>query len=145
LPIGEGQHAGAILLPGEYQIMNAFLAVAIGGALGALSRYSFGLIAVGLLDNRLPWATFGVNVVGSFCIGIAAIAIGDRVIEGEFWRLLLVVGFLGAFTTFSAFSLETLLLLQQGNYNIALAYATGSVALCLGATFAGMQLAKTFA
>lgn len=89
--------------------MNAFFAVAIGGALGALSRYSFVLIAVTLVDNRLPWATFGVNVVGSFCIGIAAVLIGDRVIEGEFWRLLLVVGFLGSFTTFSAFSLETLL------------------------------------
>ncbi|HAT57530.1 MAG TPA: fluoride efflux transporter CrcB [Gammaproteobacteria bacterium] len=125
--------------------MNAFFAVAIGGALGALSRYSFVLIAVTLVDNRLPWATFGVNVVGSFCIGIAAVLIGDRVIEGEFWRLLLVVGFLGSFTTFSAFSLETLLLLQQGNYNIAMAYAAGSVTLCLGAAFAGMQLAKVFA
>jgi CrcB protein len=125
--------------------MNAFFAVAIGGALGALSRYSFVLIAVTLVDNRLPWATFGVNVVGSFCIGIAAVLIGDRVIEGEFWRLLLVVGFLGSFTTFSAFSLETLLLLQQGNYNIAMVYAAGSVTLCLGAAFAGMQLAKVFA
>jgi len=125
--------------------MNAFFAVAIGGALGALSRYSFVLIAVTLVDNRLPWATFGVNVVGSFCIAIAAVLIGDRVIEGEFWRLLLVVGFLGSFTTFSAFSLETLLLLQQGNYNIAMAYAAGSVTLCLGAAFAGMQLAKVFA
>jgi CrcB protein len=125
--------------------MNAFFAVAIGGALGALSRYSFVLIAVTLVDNRLPWATFGVNVVGSFCIGIATVLIGDRVIEGEFWRLLLVVGFLGSFTTFSAFSLETLLLLQQGNYNIAMAYAAGSVTLCLGAAFAGMQLAKVFA
>ena len=125
--------------------MNAFFAVAIGGELGALSRYSFVLIAVTLVDNRLPWATFGVNVVGSFCIGIAAVLIGDRVIEGEFWRLLLVVGFLGSFTTFSAFSLETLLLLQQGNYNIAMAYAAGSVTLCLGAAFAGMQLAKVFA
>ncbi len=58
-----------------------------------MSRYSFVLIAVTLVDNRLPWATFGVNVVGSFCIGIAAVLIGDRVIEREFWRLLLVVGF----------------------------------------------------
>ncbi|MDA0805116.1 MAG: fluoride efflux transporter CrcB [Proteobacteria bacterium] len=125
--------------------MNAFFVVAIGGALGALSRYSFVLIAVTLVDNRLPWATLGVNVVGSFCIGIAAILIGDRVIEEEIWRLLLVVGFLGSFTTFSAFSFETLLLLQQGNYNIALAYAAGSITLSLGATFAGMQLAKVFA
>ena len=125
--------------------MNTFVAVAVGGALGAVSRYSFGLVALALIGNRFPWATLGVNVVGSFLIGLAAVLIGDRIVDGELWRPLVIVGFLGAFTTFSAFSLDTLLLLQQGNYNIALAYATGSVALCLGATFAGMQLAKTFA
>ena len=125
--------------------MNTFVAVAVGGALGAVSRYSFGLVALALIGNRFPWATLGVNVVGSFLIGLAAVLIGDRIVDGELWRPLIIVGFLGAFTTFSAFSLDTLLLLQQGNYNIALAYATGSVALCLGATFAGMQLAKTFA
>lgn len=125
--------------------MNTFVAVAVGGALGAVSRYSFGLVALALIGNRFPWATLGVNVVGSFLIGLAAVLIGDRIVDGELWRPLIIVGFLGAFTTFSAFSLDTLLLLQQGNYNIALAYAMGSVALCLGATFAGMQLAKTFA
>ena len=125
--------------------MNTFVAVAVGGALGAVSRYSFGLVALALIDNRFPWATLGVNVVGSFLIGLAAVLIGDRILDGELWRPLIIVGFLGAFTTFSAFSLDTLLLLQQGNYNSALAYMLGSVALCLGATVAGMQLAKIFA
>lgn len=125
--------------------MNTFVAVAVGGALGAVSRYSFGLVALALIGNRFPWATLGVNVVGSFLIGLAAVLIGDRILDGELWRPLIIVGFLGAFTTFSAFSLDTLLLLQQGNYNSALAYMLGSVALCLGATVAGMQLAKIFA
>lgn len=125
--------------------MNTFVAVAVGGALGAVSRYSFGLVALALIGNRFPWATLGVNVVGSFLIGLAAVLIGDRILDGELWRPLIIVGFLGAFTTFSAFSLDTLLLLQQGNYNSALAYMLGSVALCLGATIAGMQLAKIFA
>ena len=125
--------------------MNTFVAVAVGGALGAVSRYSFGLVALALIGNRFPWATLGVNVVGSFLIGLAAVLIGDRIVDGELWRPLIIVGFLGAFTTFSAFSLDTLLLLQQGNYNSALAYMFGSVALCLGATVAGMQLAKNFA
>ena len=125
--------------------MNTFVAVAVGGALGAVSRYSFGLVAFALIGNRFPWATLGVNVVGSFLIGLAAVLIGDRIVDGEFWRPLIIVGFLGAFTTFSAFSLDTLLLLQQGNYNTALAYMLGSVALCLGGTVSGMQLAKFFA
>jgi CrcB protein len=125
--------------------VNTFVAVAVGGALGAVSRYSFGLVALALIGNRFPWATLGVNVVGSFLIGLAAVLIGDRILDGELWRPLIIVGFLGAFTTFSAFSLDTLLLLQQGNYNSALAYMLGSVALCLGATVAGMQLAKIFA
>ena len=125
--------------------MNTFVAVAIGGALGAVSRYSFGLVAIALIGNRFPWATLGVNVAGSFLIGLAAVLIGDRMLDGELWRPLIIVGFLGAFTTFSAFSLETLLLLQQGNYNTALAYMLGSVALCLGGTVSGMQLAKFFA
>ena len=125
--------------------MNTFVAVAVGGALGAVSRYSFGLVAFALIGNRLPWATLGVNVVGSFLIGLAAVLIGDRIVDGELWRPLIIVGFLGAFTTFSAFSLDTLLLLQQGNYNTALAYMLGSVALCLGGTVSGMQLAKIFA
>ena len=125
--------------------MNTFVAVAVGGALGAVSRYSFGLVAFALIGNRFPRATLGVNVVGSFLIGLAAVLIGDRIVDGEFWRPLIIVGFLGAFTTFSAFSLDTLLLLQQGNYNTALAYMLGSVALCLGGTVSGMQLAKFFA
>ena len=125
--------------------MNTFVAVAVGGALGAVSRYSFGLVALALFGNRFPWATLGVNVVGSFLIGLAAVLIGDRIVDGELWRPLVIVGFLGAFTTFSAFSLDTLLLLQQGNYNTALAYMLGSVALCLGGTVSGMQLAKIFA
>lgn len=125
--------------------MNTFVAVAIGGALGAVSRYSFGLVAIALIGNRFPWATLGVNVVGSFLIGLAAVLIGDRMLDGELWRPLIIVGFLGAFTTFSAFSLDTLLLLQQGNYNTASAYVVGSVALCLGGTVSGMQLAKIFA
>lgn len=125
--------------------MNTFVAVAVGGALGAVSRYSFGLVALALIGNRFPWATLGVNVVGSFLIGLAAVLIGDRIVDGELWRPLVIVGFLGAFTTFSAFSLDTLLLLQQGNYNTALAYMLASVALCLGGTVSGMQLAKIFA
>jgi CrcB protein len=125
--------------------VNTFVAVAVGGALGAVSRYSFGLVALALIGNRFPWATLGVNVVGSFLIGLAAVLIGDRIVDGELWRPLVIVGFLGAFTTFSAFSLDTLLLLQQGNYNTALAYMLGSVALCLGGTVSGMQFAKIFA
>jgi CrcB protein len=68
----------------------------------------------------------------------------DKVQLIETWRPLLIVGFLGAMTTFSTFSLDALLLFQQGHYNTALIYTAGSVVVCIFATFAGMQLAKLF-
>lgn len=124
--------------------MNSVIAVAVGGALGAVSRYSLGLAVVSIMGSRLPWATLGVNLLGSFLIGVVVVAIGDRAVVSELWRPLLVVGFLGAFTTFSSFSLDTLLLLQQGHYNSAFGYIAVSVGACLAATLAGMQLAKAF-
>lgn len=125
-------------------VIAKLLAVALGGALGAVSRYGFGALAVATLGTRFPWSSFGVNVIGSLAIGVAAVLIGDRLLAGELWRPLFVVGFLGAFTTFSAFSLDALLLLQQGNYNSAFAYVAASVLVCLAATYCGMQLAKLF-
>lgn len=129
--------------------MITLLAVAAGGALGAVARYCFGklagLLLVAEVESRLPLATFGVNVIGSFAIGIAFILVGDKVLAHELWRPFFIVGFLGAFTTFSAFSLDALLLLQQGHYNTAFAYVASSLLVCLLATFGGMQLARLIA
>lgn len=99
--------------------MKAFLLVALGGALGSALRYAFGLLV------QQPWATLWINLLGSFLIGVCAayFAGGDN----PLLRLLLITGILGGFTTFSTFSLDSLVLLQQQEWAQALLYMSGSV------------------
>ncbi len=100
------------------------LAVALGGGSGAWLRYSVGrLIGVG----NFPYATLTVNIVGSFAMGLLAAWLARHGEGGEGWRLLLGVGVLGGFTTFSAFSLEIVQLAQRGAIGTAALYATASL------------------
>ena len=121
-----------------------WLAVALGGALGAMSRYWVYNAFLGWNGNRFPHATLAVNVLGSFLIGLAFVLLTERVQIGPEWRGFVTVGFLGAFTTFSTFSLDALGLMGQGHYGAALAYILGSVLLCLLAAAAGLGLAREF-
>ena len=109
--------------------MNAtnFLVVAAGGAAGSVARYLLSMLAVAHLGTGFPWGTLGVNILGSAAIGVAA-GLG---LQGEA-RLLLVTGFLGGFTTFSAFSLETGVLLERSPV-LGVGYVAASVLLGLGA------------
>lgn len=118
------------------------IAVAVGGALGALARYWVGLE----LNNKgtVPWGTLTVNLVGSLLIGFLALWIAKRQLP-ETWSLLLVTGVLGGFTTFSAFSLENLQLLQDGKIALAFAYSLGSVTAGLLLAYAGFALAQRVA
>jgi CrcB protein len=118
------------------------LAVGLGGALGAVSRYWLMLWVGSLAGSRFPWGTAFVNVLGSVVIGVLYVLISERLLLSEYWRGLLVVGYLGAFTTFSTFSLDTLLLLQEGRWLQGLAYVTGSVLLCLAGAWLGMLLTR---
>ena len=114
--------------------------VGLAGAAGALARYGIGQ-AVGA--RSFPWATLGINVLGSFVIGLAAaIAADGRAGDAAWVRPFVMVGLCGGFTTFSAFSLQTVELLQGGEVGWALAYALGSVALCLLATWAGLAVGR---
>lgn len=118
--------------------MISVLWVALGGAIGAAARYGVGLAAARWFGAALPWGTLLVNVVGGFAMGllIARTAPDDSVL-----RLGLGVGVLGGFTTFSAFSLETVRLLEQ-QPAMAATYALGSVVLCVGACWAGLMLGR---
>lgn len=118
------------------------LAVAVGGALGAVSRYWLMLWIGSLAGTRFPWGTALVNLLGSVVIGVLYVVISERLLLSEQWRSLLVVGYLGAFTTFSTFSLDTLLLLQDGRWPAALGYVAGSVLLCLAGAWLGMLLMR---
>ena len=124
--------------------MPVYLALALGGALGAIARYwmSSGLNQSGQM--AFPLGTLSVNVLGSFFIGGLYIYLSERPELSEAYRHLLITGFLGALTTFSTFSLETLLLIEQGHYNTALFNVLSSVIFCLGSAYLGISLAKAF-
>ena len=117
------------------------LLVALGGAAGALARWGVGRAAVALGLADFPWGTWVVNLVGCLLIGLAFpwVAAGHARL-GAF----AVVGFLGAFTTFSAYSLETVMLLQNGRAGAALLNALGPVVLGLVCVGLGLYLARLF-
>ena len=122
--------------------MNTYIAIAIGGAFGAISRYWVSESIEKVNGTGFPLGTFTVNLLGSFLIGVLFIVFAEKLEIAQQWKPLLIVGFLGAMTTFSAFSLDTLLLFQQGHYNTALFYIFSSVIACLFAAYAGIQLTR---
>ena len=122
--------------------MNTYIAIAFGGALGAVSRFWLHTAMQRLNCTGFPLGTFAANVLGSFLIGVFFVVLAEKAQLSEPWRPLIVVGFLGGMTTFSTFSLDALLLFEQGNYNTSLFYIVSSVVLCLFAAFAGMQVTR---
>ena len=122
--------------------MSTYIAIAFGGALGAVSRYWLHSAMQRFNDCGFPLGTFAVNVLGSFLIGVFFVLLAEKAQIAEQWRPVIVVGFLGGLTTFSTFSLDALLLFEQGHYNTALFYIISSIVLCLIAAFAGMQLTR---
>ncbi len=121
----------------------ASLAVGAGGALGSLARYWLSVWAQPL-SQRLPWGTIGINVAGSFVIGLFATLTltGGRLPAPDWARLFVMVGICGGFTTFSSFSLQTLELLRLGAWGRALANVALSVVLCLASVAAGHFCAR---
>ncbi len=122
--------------------MYYYLAIALGGAAGAVSRYWLSSTVEKFNGSGFPLGTFTVNVLGSFLIGVFFIVLAEKLHLVDQWRPIIIVGFLGAMTTFSTFSLDALLLFEQGHYNTALFYIAISVVLCLFAAFAGMQITR---
>ena len=119
-----------------------YLAVALGGALGALSRFGIGHWLADSGYAHLHPATFLVNVIGALLIGVLFIG-AERFTLSESARLGMSVGFLGAFTTFSAFSLQLLTDIQEGQVLRAVFYASATVFLCLISCLVGMELARS--
>ncbi len=124
--------------------VTTWLAVAAGGALGSLARFWLAAIMTMLTGPRFPWGTLLINVLGSFIIGLVAglTAVPARIGMHPDVRVFLMVGICGGFTTFSAFSLQTLELLQSGEVASALGYMSGSVLFCLIAVWAGWLLGR---
>jgi fluoride exporter len=124
--------------------VTTWLAVAVGGALGSLARFWVAAAMTMLTGPRFPWGTLLINVLGSFIIGLVAglTAMPSRVAMHPDVRVFLMVGICGGFTTFSAFSLQSLELLQAGEMIPAAGYMIGSVVLCLAGVWAGWLLGR---
>lgn len=118
------------------------LAVALGGALGAVARYGLNEAAIRLFGVAFPWGTLAVNVVGSVTMGVLIELMALVWSPGPEVRAFLVVGVLGAFTTFSTFSLDAVVLAQRGEAWAAAAYVAASLVLCIGGLIAGLRLAR---
>jgi len=121
-----------------------YLAVACGGAIGAMSRYWVYNAFLKASESKFPWATLTVNIAGSFLIGIAFVLITERSEVGLEMRGLVSVGFLGAFTTFSTFSMDTIGLLEQGQISSAITYVLSSVLVCIIAAGLGLMFSRVF-
>ena len=121
----------------------AYLWVAAGGAIGAAARFAVTQWTGGRWGWSFPWGTFAVNLTGSLAIGVVMTLLIARGMDPTY-RLLLVTGFLGGYTTFSAFSFEALALLEARRWDAAALYVGGSVVLGLLATAVGLGLARFF-
>jgi len=119
-----------------------FLWIGIGGFLGVNLRYLLQTWAANRLGASFPYGTLIINVTGSLILGFFVTLVTQRVVAPVNWRLFVTVGLLGGYTTFSAFSVETLNLLQAGSWASAGAYLFGNVFLGLAGAFLGMILAR---
>ena len=120
--------------------MLTYLAVAIGGAVGACLRYGVNELAVNVLGKSFPFGTLLVNILGSFVLGWLYALFSSGVLAVSPWRALIAIGLIGAFTTFSTFSLDTVLLLEQGDWLKAIANVLLNVLLCLTLAWLGLKL-----
>ncbi len=122
--------------------MTALFWVGLGGCIGSCARYLLSNLISASTSSSFPWATFTINVVGSFVIGIVYALSARSVLSFEL-RLFLATGICGGFTTFSTFSAETLILVRDGALFPAFLYVAGSVLAGLAATFVAMWILRS--
>ncbi len=123
--------------------MKILFAIGSGSFIGGASRYLISLFFQQKIQGVYPWATFTVNLIGCFLIGIVFSAFEKGNMSGD-WKLFLTTGILGGFTTFSAFSMESLQMMRSGNVMLAMIYVLTSVLLGIVFSFLGYSLIKSF-
>ena len=122
--------------------MKDFFAISVAAIVGANLRYLISRLAARELGLVFPYGTLIINIVGSFIVGFFVIWTAERVLVDPRWRLLVVVGFCGSFTTFSSYAFETLAYFEQGQWGLMLTNVLSNNLLCLGGALAGMALAR---
>jgi fluoride exporter len=122
-----------------------FLWIGFGGFAGANARYFLGRAIADRAGTAFPYGTFTINVTGSLLIGIIMTLLTERFVADPVWRLVLVVGFLGGYTTFSSYSFEAINLFEQGQTARALSYIVGSNLLGLVGCYLGIVIARAVA
>ena len=122
--------------------MKDFLAISVAAIFGANLRYLLGRLSVRHFGLNFPYGTLAINIIGSFIVGLFVIWSTERVLADPRWRLLVVVGFCGSFTTFSSYAYESMSFLEHGQWGMMLVNILGNNLLCLGAALAGMALAR---
>lgn len=122
--------------------MPALFLVMLGGAFGSAARYLTGTLTLAWFGPNYPWGTLAVNLIGGFLMGILAGTLAKLGQGGEQWRLLIGVGLLGGYTTFSAFTLDLMNMLERGDYGLGLGYILASVLGSALALFAGLSLLR---
>ena len=122
--------------------MLNLLTISVGAVFGANARYVLSRYAARLLGPVFPYGTLIINVLGSFIAGFFIVWTTERVLVDPRWRLLVVVGFCGGFTTFSSFAFETMAYFEQGQWMLMATNVFANNLLCLAAALAGMGLAR---
>ena len=122
--------------------MKDFLAISAAAIVGANLRYLLSRLAVRELGPVFPYGTLAINIVGSFIVGFFVTWTSERVLVDPRWRLLVVVGFCGSFTTFSSYAFETMSYFERGQWALMLTNIFSNNLLCLGGALAGMAVAR---
>jgi CrcB protein len=122
--------------------LKDFLAISVAAILGANLRYILSRLAVREFGPIFPYGTLIINILGSFIVGLFVIWTTERVLMDPRWRLLVVIGFSGSFTTFSSYAFETVSYFEQGQWGLMLVNICANNLLCLGGALAGMAVAR---
>jgi CrcB protein len=125
--------------------MFNYLLVFLGGGIGSSLRHTINVVCVRCFGTAFPYHTFIINISGSTVMGLIAGYLAFKGEAAQSWRLFLMTGILGGYTTFSAFSLDAGVLYERGEIGLALLYVLGSVVLSIGGLFAGLALVRQLA
>jgi CrcB protein len=136
---------GADPIPPMRELAMNYVLVFIGGGLGSSLRHTINLLCARCIGTAFPYGTFIINITGSTVMGLIAGYLAFKGEASQPWRLFLMTGVLGGYTTFSAFSLDAALLYERGQIGLALFYVLGSVVFSIAGLFAGLALVRHLA